>query len=156
MEELLRAVKETISQLQKIAVSMQGAVGLATALTKKAEIKLKAVTEKEEANAKKNAELIEREKEVAKVESVIKLKAEAEQLMLDAKKTNDKLDKEMSDFKNMKNADLKDIAHKRQEVNNSKTELEKEWSILHKEQKQLKEDKKKMREDILKELKSIA
>ena len=89
----------------------------------------------------KEIELKERENEIAKIESVVALEAEAKKTLKESKELISGFSKEKDTFTDSVIQQTKDINAARAELENKNKLLKREWAILKDAQKVLNEDK---------------
>jgi len=138
MEKLLNAINIAVGEVQRLNNALLNAITYANSISKEAEIKIKAATEKEATNTLLADDLKTREAKVSKVENIVKIEEDGRILMKQNNNMLEKLETAQQAFNTEVAKKLKGIAEQTHKNADDRIGLEKEWAAYKKREVELK------------------
>jgi hypothetical protein len=152
MDELLKALQDGAAQIKTLCQGLVNATNYAHNVQNESEVKLKAANDLDDRNRLIANELAIRMNKLEKIESVVALEKSAQDMMVEVKLLQTKLEGERSAFEQMAQKTNTELAAKMNAVANDQSSIDKQWGELRTAQAVLEEQKKNMKETVIKEL----
>lgn len=138
MQELLKAMQDSIANSQKLAICLQNAATYANNITREAEAKIKSASETEAKNVIKEKELSDREDKVSKIENIVKIEEAGRAMKMEFNSLSEKLANDTLSFNKYRGDSLKELAAISKKNAEDKVELDKAWVSYKKREADLK------------------
>jgi hypothetical protein len=152
MDELLKALQDGAAQIKTLCQGLVNATNYAHNVQNEAEVKLKAANDLDDRNRLIANELAIRMNKLEKIESVVALEESAQDIMVEVKALQAKLEAERSTFEQASAKTSHDLSAKANQILTDQETIDKQWGELRTAQAVLEEQKKNMKETVIKEL----